>query len=123
MRETDITKGSDSPLPNAAGVYRHICKQTGKFDYIGQTNNLRTRQQQHAHTGKYDPDSQFIRFSVTKGGVTKSDLCNVEIRHIVKHNQPGNKTRGRKRKSMIRILNRELEIGNDSIFACTHTTQ
>lgn len=45
MKKTDQVKGSECPIPNSPGIYRHIDKGTGEVDYVGQTENLRVRQQ------------------------------------------------------------------------------
>lgn len=94
MRETDKVKGPLSPLPKAPGLYQHINKATREVEYVGQTNNLRTRQQQHANSGRLDTEKQFIRFGVAKDTATKCDLCQTEVHHIAKHSPSGNKTKG-----------------------------
>jgi excinuclease UvrABC nuclease subunit len=60
MKKTDQTEGSECPIPNAPGVYRHIDKRTGEIKYIGQTEDLRVRQQQHVRSGRLDPKKQWI---------------------------------------------------------------
>lgn len=94
MRQTDRIKGPDSPLPNKPGIYHHINKETGAREYVGQTNDLRTRQQQHARSGKLDTDTQFVRFAEARDDATKDDLCQTEIDHIARHHPSGNTTRG-----------------------------
>jgi len=94
MRQTDKVKGADSPLPNKPGIYQHINKETGDREYVGQTNDLRVRQQQHVRCGKLDPETQYIRFAVAREDATKDDLCQTEIDHIARHNPAGNTTRG-----------------------------
>jgi hypothetical protein len=94
MRETDVIKGKDSPLPNQPGVYRHKDKATGETEYVGQTNDLRKRQQQHARDGRLDTTRQVVAFSVAKTDASKDDLCKTEIKHIARHKPAGNSTKG-----------------------------
>jgi hypothetical protein len=94
MRETDQVKGNDSPLPSSPGMYRHINKETGSVDYVGQTDNLRKRQQEHARTGKLDTDKQLVQYGVAKPDASKGDLCQTEVDHIARHKPSGNKTKG-----------------------------
>jgi hypothetical protein len=94
MRETDLFNGRDSPLPNGPGIYHHVNKATREVDYVGQTNNLRVRQQQHASSGKLDSETHFVRFATAKETATKDDLCQTEIAHIARHSPPGNTTKG-----------------------------
>lgn len=46
------------PHPAKPGVYRHIDKESGNVEYVGQTNNLRKRQQEHVRTGTLYPERQ-----------------------------------------------------------------
>jgi hypothetical protein len=94
MRETDKIKGADSPLPNSPGIYRHINKETGDVDYVGQTDNLRKRQQEHARTGKLDTDKQYVQYGAAKSSASKDDLCKTEVDHIARHKPSGNTTKG-----------------------------
>lgn len=94
MRETDKIKGGDSPLPNSPGMYRHKNKKTGSVDYVGQTDNLRKRQQEHARTGKLDTDKQYVQYSAAKADASKDDLCKTEVGHIARHKPSGNTTKG-----------------------------
>jgi len=94
MRKTDIIKGKHSPIPTEPGIYRHINKKTGKIDYVGQTNNLRVRQQQHARDNKLNIDIQFVEYAIKREHATKNDLCQTEIQHIDKHKPKNNKTKG-----------------------------
>lgn len=75
-------------------MYRHVNKSTGKVEYVGQTDNLRVRQQQHARDGKLDTSKQDVHYAVAKKGSTKDDLCDTEKAHIKKKKPSGNKTRG-----------------------------
>jgi hypothetical protein len=94
MNETDQIRGPDSPLPNEPGVYRHINKSTGEVEYVGQTNDLRVRQQQHASNGKLDTEKQYIQYGKAKSTASKDDLCQTEVDHITRHKPSGNTTKG-----------------------------
>lgn len=94
MRETDVIKGKDSTIPSEPGMYRHRNKQTGEIEYIGQTNNLRKRQQEHAREGRYDPRTQYVQYGIAKSGSTKDDLLQTEKNHISRHKPKGNTTAG-----------------------------
>jgi hypothetical protein len=94
MRETDKIKGAGSSIPHDPGEYRHRSKATGEVQYVGQTNDLRTRQQQHARDGKLDTDKQYVQYSAAKSGASKADLCKTEVNHIARHKPSGNTTKG-----------------------------
>ncbi len=94
MHVTDRVKGSDSPIPHSPGVYRHVNKATGNVDYVGQSNDIRTRQQQHVRSGQLNTETQEVWFSTGRPDCTKDDLCNTEKAHIGKHHPTGNKTQG-----------------------------
>ncbi|MFI3190399.1 hypothetical protein BCS42_01875 [Crenothrix sp. D3] len=94
MKETDSIKGKNSPLPSKNGIYQHINKKTGEVEYVGQTDNLRKRQQEHARAGKLDTETQKVRFAVAREGATKDDLLQTEKAHIKRNKPSGNKTEG-----------------------------
>ncbi len=94
MKETDNIKGPNSNLPNSPGMYRHVNKEDGKIEYVGQTKDLRTRQQQHARDGKLNTDKQYVQYSEARAGASKSDLCRTEVDHIARHKPSGNTTKG-----------------------------
>ncbi|WP_410513468.1 hypothetical protein PaeBR_03140 [Paenibacillus sp. BR2-3] len=94
MRETDIIKGKDSPLPKEPGMYRHINKETGNVEYAGQTDNLRKRQQEHARDGKLNTQTQRVQYATAKTDATKDDLCQTEKVHIARHKPSGNTYKG-----------------------------
>jgi len=94
MKQTDQVKGERSPIPNKPGVYRHVDKETHEVNYVGQTNDLRKRQQEHARDGKLDTNRQYVQFSEAKEGATKDQLCQTEINHIARHHPSGNTTKG-----------------------------
>ena len=90
MKKTDVIKGKDSPLPAQPGVYRHIDKETGKITYIGQTSNIRRRNQQEACSGQLDPQKQYVAWGVARPGATRDDLLRTEKEHISRHHPEGN---------------------------------
>ncbi|WP_434528783.1 hypothetical protein [Vibrio sp. K4] len=94
MRKTDQIKGSSSNIPQEPGMYRHVNKQTGEIDYVGQTDNLRVRQQQHARDGKLNTSTHDVHYSVARNSATKDDLCETEKDHIKRNKPSGNKTKG-----------------------------
>lgn len=50
MKQTDVVKGKTCTIPSQPGVYRHKDKETGETQYVGQTDNLRKRNQEHSRT-------------------------------------------------------------------------
>ena len=94
MRKTNKIKGSDANIPAEAGMYRHVDRSTGEVVYVGQTNNLRVRQQQHMRDGKLDLAIHDVHYSVAREGATKDDLCDTEKAHIKRKKPSGNKTIG-----------------------------
>lgn len=94
MRETDIIKGKDCSIPSEPGIYRHINKDSGEIDYIGQTDNLRKRQQEHARSGKLNTEKQKVAYSISKTNATKDDLLKTEKDQIRRHNPSRNTTKG-----------------------------
>ncbi len=93
MKKTDIIVGPDSPIPNEPGIYRHIDKITNLIVYIGQSLNVRTRQQQHARSGKLDPDKHWVIYTTLKT-LSKVALRMIEKEHIKRHNPSGNTCKG-----------------------------
>lgn len=94
MKITDQVKGPHATIPPLPGMYRHINKITGEIEYVGQTDNLRVRQQQHAREGKLDLSKQDVHYSVARVDATKDDLCDTEKDHIKRKKPTGNKTKG-----------------------------
>lgn len=95
MKVARSVKGKDSQIPHSRGLYRHIDEATGEIDYIGQTDDLRARNQQHVLTGKLDLSGQRVEYSVADDSATKDQLRDDEAKHIAKHHPSGNKTSGR----------------------------
>lgn len=94
MKHSSTVKGKDCIIPNTPGVYRHVDKETGEIGYVGQTNNLKKRQQQHALSGKLNLDTHNIHFSAARANADRDDLCETEKKHIKKHKPSENKTAG-----------------------------
>lgn len=94
MKETDKVKGEESPLPKKPGIYRHVDKKSGEIYYVGQTNDLRKRQQEHVRNGKLNTDKQYVQYKEAKPDATKDDLLKTEKEHIKRHNPSGNAYEG-----------------------------
>lgn len=93
MKKTDKIVGPDSTIPGEPGIYRHIDKITKTIIYIGQSLNVRTRQQQHARNGKLDPEKHWVVYTTLKE-LSKTALRYIEKAHIKRHNPPGNLCKG-----------------------------
>lgn len=94
MKETDKIKGSDAKIPTKPGIYRHKNKDDGKTTYIGQTDNLRKRQQEHERNGKLDTSKQIVAYKEAKPTANKDLLLKKEKEHIKRHKPDGNSTEG-----------------------------
>ncbi|WP_158301768.1 GIY-YIG nuclease family protein [Paenibacillus mesophilus] len=94
MREATIVKGDFCDIPESPGIYRHRNKSDSRIVYVGQTDNLRRRQQQHVSSGKLILDTMYIQYAVIKPEATKDDMLNTEKDHIKRHSPEGNKTKG-----------------------------
>ena len=91
MKETDIIKGKDSPLNKEPSIYRFIDKETREINYVGQTNNIKRRTQEHTRNGEFNPNSQVVAFSNIKDSVNTDNLLHTEKKHISKHHPTDNK--------------------------------
>ena len=80
-------------LPKPA-VYRIVDKATAKPKYVGQTDNLRQRMGQHKAGGTLNLKKDAVEYREARDGATKDDLCHTEVKHIEKHQPPGNTYRG-----------------------------
>lgn len=94
MKKASYVTGGRSPLPHTPGIYRHVNKKTGKVDYVGQTNDLRRRQQEHRAAGTLNLRQQRIEYKEAKLSASRDDLCNTERKHIARHQPTGNTYRG-----------------------------
>ena len=94
MKMTDVIKGPGCAIPHEPGTYRHVDKKTKTIVYVGQSNDLRVRQQQHARSGRLDTATHAVQYRVARPDATKDDLCRTEQCHIERHKPIGNKTKG-----------------------------
>lgn len=62
MKESDCVKGENCKIPTTPGTYRHVNKETGAIDYVGDAVNLKKRQQEHARNGKLDLDTHKVQY-------------------------------------------------------------
>ena len=85
MKETDQIKGKNSSIPNTPGIYRHRDKETHGVEYVGQTDDLRTRTQQHARDGKLDTNKQYVQYTEAKSGSSKEIYAKLKltISHVI----------------------------------------
>jgi len=81
-------------LPPKPAVYRIVEKASAKPKYVGQTDNLRRRMGQHRAAGTLNLKRDAVEYAEAQGGATKDDLCHTEVKHIKKHQPPGNSYRG-----------------------------
>lgn len=94
MRQTDVVKGKNSPLPKEPGLYRHRNKTSNEIDYVGQTNNIRKRQQEHTRNSKLNTDTHYVQYGRCRDGSSKDTMLQTEKNHIKRHKPPGNSTGG-----------------------------
>jgi len=94
MRETTSVKGSECNVPSEPGVYRFVNRTTGEIIYIGQTENLRKRLQQHASHGILDLITCKVQYGVARQDATRDDLLFAERTHIERHQPHKNKYGG-----------------------------
>ena len=94
MEKTNVIKGPECHIPRGPGAYRHIDKETKEVLYVGQSNDLRVRQQQHARAGRHDTTKHDVQYASARPDATKDDLCRTEQCHIARHKPTGNKTKG-----------------------------
>jgi hypothetical protein len=55
-----------SDIPHEPGIYRHVDNDSGAIDYVGQTNDLRKRQQEHARDERLDTSRQHVQYGVAR---------------------------------------------------------
>ena len=82
------------------GVYRYVNKNTERVEYVGQSNNLRRRYQEHPRGAKppLDPNTHHFDWKEQTGFISKA-LSTLERRikeqkKIRKHNPILNKNKG-----------------------------
>ena len=81
-----------SKLPSAAGEYRHRDSE-GNITYIGETNDIRRRSQQHFRSGKLQ-DGYSVEYKIADGRSTSRTRRIHEQEKIKQHNPKFNKSIG-----------------------------
>ena len=81
-----------SQLPHVAGEYRHRDAK-GNITYIGETNDIRRRSQQHLRSGKLQSDYS-IEYKIADGRSTSRTRREHEQEKIKQHNPVLNKSVG-----------------------------
>lgn len=90
------TTNSGNKPPHAAGEYR-IRDMAGNITYIGETNNLSRRTQEHIRSGKLPVGKECestIEYMIADGRSTSHTRRLHEQHSITKHNPLLNKSRG-----------------------------
>jgi excinuclease UvrABC nuclease subunit len=87
---------ADSPfsLPTSPGIYRIVTKNKGDKNYIGVTNNLYRRLNEHRRSGKFNDRYHRIEYGETKSNASWLEIALTEIAHIAKHKPTQNKYKG-----------------------------
>lgn len=81
-------------LPNRPGIYRFVNQVTGTVDYVGQTNNIKRRINEHKRSGHFNSVIHKVVYGIAKADATRDALCFTEKQHIKKHRPLKNKTKG-----------------------------
>ena len=81
-----------SELPHAAGEYRHR-DSAGNITYIGETNDINRRTQQHLRSGKLQSDYS-VEYKLADGRSTSRTRREHEQEKIKQHNPLLNKSVG-----------------------------
>ena len=84
MKETNVVKGKDCKISSEPGIYYIKDKDTKSHKYIGQSNNVRQRIQQHTRDGRFNPETDIEAYS-TNPNMGKPDLQRVEKEKIEKN--------------------------------------
>lgn len=82
--------------PNAVpGTYRYVNKRTGKVDYVGQSDNLRRRYQQHLRGDQpaFDPHTHHFDWQAQISGGTEERLQKEKDQYL-DHKPPMNRRKG-----------------------------
>lgn len=89
------TTGAGSRPPACPGEYR-IRDAQGNLQYIGETNNLRRRMEEHIRSGKLATGANggTIEYKVASASSTSQSRRAHEQQKIAQHNPPLNKSRG-----------------------------
>lgn len=86
-----ISDGLES-LPHAPGEYRHR-DADGNITYIGETNDIKRRSQQHLRSGKLQEDYS-VEYKVADGRSSSRTRREHEQMKIKQHNPSLNKSNG-----------------------------
>ena len=81
-----------SHVPKSTGVY-HIQTSGGNVKYVGVSNNLQRRLQQHIAGDKFKKNNTFV-YGKAKPNISAKTLGRTEKQHIAKHKPYLNKTKG-----------------------------
>jgi excinuclease UvrABC nuclease subunit len=85
--------GAGTKPPPKPGEYR-IRDKYGDMSYIGETNNLSRRTDEHKRSGKLPLDGSTIEYKIADGRSTSATRRKHEKDKIMQHNPPLNKSRG-----------------------------
>ena len=91
-RENRSSNPKKNAPPKEAGEYR-IMDKNHNIKYIGETNNLERRRNEHKRNGKLDDDGIFAWKVASKDSTSESRRVH-ERQKIKKHNPPLNKSKG-----------------------------
>ena len=86
--------------PSAAGNYRYVNKRTGKVEYVGDSNDLRRRYQEHLRGAPpaFDPDKHHFDWKEQNPAMDEGEGLRErrekEREKIRQHNPTLNKNRG-----------------------------
>ncbi len=87
-----VERGCATNIPAVPGEYR-IYTQAGRSKYVGETNNLRRRIQEHIRNGKLRK-GQYVEYLVADGRSTSSTRRQHESKSIANKKPTTNKRRG-----------------------------
>ena len=90
-RKVSVSDGLNQ-LPHAPGEYRHRDAE-GNITYIGETNDIRRRSQQHLRSGKLQDDYS-VEYKIADGRSTSRTRRAHEQEKIKQHNPALNKSVG-----------------------------
>ena len=83
--------------PHKKGEYRIVCKEShGKrsVEYIGVSNDLKRRMNEHIKSGKLNSSEQLFAYKVADGRASQTRLNDHERKKIKEHTPPLNKRAG-----------------------------
>ena len=93
-RPTKYKPGNNagSKPPTKPGEYR-IRDASGEISYVGETNNLSRRTNEHVKTGMLSPGNT-IEYKIADGRSSSRTRREHEQQKIAQHNPPQNKSKG-----------------------------